>query len=48
VFVIAGPYLSKYFRERWLGMVLAIVLLYVGIGYLFGGIIKGAAGIRII
>jgi uncharacterized membrane protein YfcA len=45
---LAGPYLSKYFREQWLRMILALILLYVGIGYLFGGIIQSATGIRII
>lgn len=45
---LAGPILSKYYKEKWLRMFLGLILLYVGIGYLLGPIIKSATGIRII
>lgn len=43
-----GPIVSKYFKEKWLRLVLGVILLYVGIGYLFGSAIESATGIKII
>lgn len=45
---MAGPLVSKYFKERWLRLALGLILLYVGIGYLFGGFIESATGVKII
>ena len=43
-----GPFLSKYLKESWLRLLLGVILLYVGIGYLFGNVIEGATGVKII
>jgi uncharacterized membrane protein YfcA len=45
---LLGPFLSRYMKEQWLRAVLAIVLLYVGIGYTIGPWIKSWLGISII
>ncbi len=45
---LAGPFLSKYFKESWLRLLLGVILLYVGIGYLLGGVIESVIGIKII
>ncbi|AHY47309.1 Sulfite exporter TauE/SafE [Rubrobacter radiotolerans] len=45
---MAGPLVSKYFKERWLRLALGVILLYVGIGYLFGGFIESITGVKII
>lgn len=45
---LAGPFLSKYLKESWLRLLLGLILLYVGIGYLLGGVIEGATGVKII
>lgn len=45
---LAGPFLSKYLKESWLRLLLGVILLYVGIGYLFGGVIESMTGITII
>ncbi|MDQ7093488.1 sulfite exporter TauE/SafE family protein [Desulfosporosinus sp. PR] len=43
-----GPILSKYIKGVYLKGFLAVVLTYIGIGYVFGPIIQHATGIRII
>ena len=43
-----GPVLSKYIKGVYLKGFLAIVLTYIGIGYVFGGMILHATGVRII
>ena len=43
-----GPHLSKVLREKKLRILLGIILLYIGIGYTFGGWIKEVLGVRII
>ncbi len=43
-----GPYLSKILKEKKLRLLLGILLLYIGFGYTFGGIIRDIFGIRII
>lgn len=45
---LAGPIVSKYFKEKWLRLILGLILLYVGIGYLFGSFIESATGVKII
>ena len=45
---LAGPFISKYLKESWLRLLLGVILLYVGIGYLAGGYIESATGIKII
>lgn len=45
---LAGPILSKYFKERWLRLAMGLILLYIGVGYVFGGVIESATGIKII
>ncbi len=45
---LLGPSLSRYMKERWLRMILAAVLLYVGLGYTIGPWIKSWLGIAII
>ncbi|GBF35316.1 membrane protein [Desulfocucumis palustris] len=43
-----GPVLSKYIKAIYLKTFLAVVLTYIGIGYMFGGAITAATGIKII
>ena len=43
-----GPIVSNYVKEKWLRIFLAVFLLYIGIGYLFGGWIESALGFAII
>ncbi len=43
-----GPHLSKVLKEKKLRLLLGILLLYIGIGYTFGDLIKETLGIRII
>ncbi len=43
-----GPFLSKALGEKKLRIVLAVVLLYIGVGYTVGGLIKAYLGVRII
>jgi uncharacterized membrane protein YfcA len=43
-----GPWVSRYMKERWLRFILAAVLLYIGIGYAFGGWVKTWLGVSII
>ncbi|MBE3588547.1 MAG: TSUP family transporter, partial [Thermoanaerobacteraceae bacterium] len=43
-----GPTLSKYIKGVYLKGFLAVVLTYIGIGYVFGPAIKAAIGISII
>lgn len=45
---LAGPFISKYLKESWLRLLLGVILLYVGIGYLAGSYIESATGIKII
>ncbi len=45
---LVGPHLSKYLKERKLRLLLGILLLYIGLGYTFGGIIKRLFGIRVV
>lgn len=45
---LAGPIVSKYFKEKWLRLALGLILLYVGVGYLFGGFIESVTGVKII
>lgn len=45
---LAGPILSKHFREKWLRLVMGIILLYIGIGYVFGPVIESVLGFPII
>lgn len=45
---LLGPLVSRYMKERWLRALLAAVLLYIGIGYTFGGWVKAWLGISII
>lgn len=43
-----GPIFSKYIKAQYLKIFLAVLLTYIGIGYMFGSIIQGAIGIKII
>lgn len=43
-----GPVLSKYIKGLYLKGFLAFILTYIGIGYIFGAMIKAATGIKII
>lgn len=43
-----GPVLSKYVKALYLKAFLAVILTYIGIGYMFGPAIKAATGIKII
>ena len=43
-----GPTLSKYIKGLYLKGFLAVVLTYIGVGYVFGTVIQHATGIRII
>ena len=43
-----GPTLSKYIKGLYLKGFLAVVLTYIGIGYVFGAVIQHATGIKII
>lgn len=45
---ILGAQLSKYVKALYLKVFLAVILTYVGIGYVFGAAIKAATGIQII
>ncbi len=45
---LLGPWVSRYMKERWLRFTLAVVLLYIGIGYTFGGWVKAWFGITIL
>lgn len=45
---VLGAQLSKYIKAKYLKAVLAIVLTYIGFGYLFGAAIQAATGIKII
>lgn len=45
---LAGPFLSKYLKESWLRLLLGVILMYVGIGYLLGSVIESVTGIKII
>lgn len=45
---LAGPYLSTFMKDFWLRAVLALVLLYIGFGYAFGGIIHAWLGFRVV
>lgn len=43
-----GPVFSKYIKAQYLKIFLAVILTYIGIGYIFGAMIKAATGIKII
>lgn len=43
-----GPVLSKFIKGNALKIVLAIILTYIGVGYMFGTAIQAATGIKII
>lgn len=43
-----GPVFSKYIKGSILKTILAIILTYIGIGYIFGSMIQAATGIKII
>ncbi len=43
-----GPIFSKYIKAQYLKIFLAVILTYIGIGYMFGNIIKVATGMKII
>lgn len=45
---LLGPWVSRYLKERFLRLLLAIVLLYIAVGYTFGGWVKAWFGISII
>lgn len=45
---MAGPFISQYLKEKWLRLILGLILLYVGFGYMFGSMIESATGVRII
>jgi len=45
---LLGPWVSRYMKERFLRLLLAIVLLYIAIGYTFGRWVKAWFGISII
>ena len=45
---LLGPWISRYMKDRWLRGLLAIVLLYLGIGYALGGWIREWLGFSII
>ncbi|MBI4528635.1 MAG: sulfite exporter TauE/SafE family protein [Deltaproteobacteria bacterium] len=45
---LLGPWVSRYMRERFLRLLLAIVFLYIALGYAFGGWIKAWLGISVI
>ena len=45
---LLGPWVSRYLKERFLRLLLAIVLLYIAVGYTFGGWLKAGLGISII
>ncbi len=43
-----GPWISRYMKERFLRLLLAVVLLYIALGYTLGGWVKAWFGISII
>lgn len=45
---LAGPHLSTFMKDVWLRSVLALVLIYIGVGYTVGDIIHARLGFRII
>lgn len=45
---LLGPWVSRYLKERFLRLLLAIMLLYIALGYTFGGWVKAWFGISII
>lgn len=45
---LAGPILSQYFKEKWLRLAMGLILLYIGIGYVFGSFIESVLGFPII
>lgn len=45
---LTGPYLSTFMKDFWLRSVLALALLYIGLGYTFGGIIYTWLGFRVV
>lgn len=45
---VVSPRLSRLMRDRWLRIVLALVLVYIGVGYALGGLIQRHLGVRII
>ncbi|MFQ5881228.1 MAG: sulfite exporter TauE/SafE family protein [Candidatus Methylomirabilales bacterium] len=45
---LLGPWVSRYMKERWLRLILAAVLLYVGFGYTFGRWLKAWLEVSII
>lgn len=45
---LLGPWVSRYMKESFLRLLLAVVLLYIAVGYTFGGWVKVWFGISII
>jgi len=45
---VLGPWVSRYMKERFLRLLLALVLLYIAVGYTLGGWIKVWFGITIL
>jgi len=45
---LLGPWLSRYMRERWLRLLLAFLLFYIGVGYALGGWVRRWLGVSII
>jgi hypothetical protein len=45
---LVGPYISTFMKDLWIRAVLALVLVYIGLGYTFGGIIHTRFGFRVI
>ncbi len=45
---LMGPHFSMFMKDRWLRAVLALILLYVGMGYTFGDYVHARVGFRVI
>jgi uncharacterized membrane protein YfcA len=45
---LLGPWISRYMKERWLRLILAAILLYIGFGYTFAGWLRAWLGFSII